>query len=149
MSTEKPLFVLNGPNLNRLGKREPEIYGYTTLAEIETMCRAAAGARPVRFHQSNYEGQIVDWIHEAIEAGAAGIVINPAGLTFTSIPVLDALKMFPGPIVELHISNIHKREAIYHNSLVSKVATAVIAGLGPDGYGVAVRAISDMIVRKT
>ena len=148
MSTEKPLFVLNGPNLNRLGKREPEIYGYTTLAEVETMCRAAAGSRPVRFHQSNYEGQIVDWIHEAIEQGAAGIVINPAGLTFTSIPVLDALKMFSGPIIELHISNIHKREAIYHNSLVSKVATAVIAGLGPEGYGVAVHAISGMIARQ-
>lgn len=148
MPSDKPLFVLNGPNLNRLGKREPEIYGYTTLAEVEAMCRAAAGARPVRFHQSNYEGQIVDWIHEAIEAGAAGIVINPAGLTFTSVPVLDALKMFPGPIVELHISNIHKREAIYHNSLVSKVATAVIAGLGPEGYDVAVRAISQMIAKK-
>ena len=148
MTAEKPLFVLNGPNLNRLGKREPEIYGYTTLAEVEAMCRAAAGARPVRFQQSNYEGQIVDWIHEAIEEGAAGIVINPAALTFTSIAVLDALKMFPGPIVELHISNIHRREPIYHNSLVSKVATAVIAGLGPEGYGVAVRAISDMIARK-
>ena len=93
------------------------------------MCRAAAGARPLEFRQSNFEGEIVDWIHEAIDEGA-GIVINPAGLTFTSVPVLDALKMFPGPVFELHITNIHRREAIYHSSLVSTVATAVIAGLG-------------------
>ncbi len=142
----KPLFVINGPNLNRLGMREPEIYGRSTLADIEAMCREAAGQRPVRFVQSNIEGEIVDFIHQAIDEGA-GIVINPAGYSFTSVPILDALKMFPGPIVELHISNIHKREAIYHNSLVSKVATAVIAGLGPRGYGVAVRAIEDMIAQ--
>lgn len=149
MTAEKPIFVLNGPNLNRLGKREPEIYGHTTLAEVESMCRAAAGSRGLRFLQSNYEGQIVDWIHEAIEEGAAGIVINPAALTFTSIAVLDALKMFPGPIIELHISNIHRREAIYHNSLVSRIATAVIAGLGPEGYDVAVRALLGLITRKS
>ena len=140
----KPLFVINGPNLNRLGMREPEIYGRSTLADIEVMCREAAGKRPVQFVQSNIEGEIVGFIHQAIDEGA-GIVINPAGYSFTSVPILDALKMFPGPIVELHISNIHKREPIYHNSLVSKVATAVIAGLGPRGYGVAVRAIEDMI----
>ena len=140
----KPLFVINGPNLNRLGKREPEIYGTTTLAEIEAMCRAAAGERPLRFHQSNFEGEIVGWIHEAIDEGS-GIIINPAGYSFTSIAILDALKMFPGPIIELHISNIHRREEIYHRSLVSKVATAVIAGLGPGGYAVAVRAIQDLI----
>lgn len=140
-----PLYVINGPNLNRLGKREPEIYGYTTLAEVETMCREAAGQRPVVFHQSNFEGEIVNLVHQAIDLPAAGIVINPAALTFTSIAVLDALKMFPGPIIELHISNIHKREPIYHNSLVSKVATAVIAGLGPEGYGVAVQAIEGLI----
>jgi 3-dehydroquinate dehydratase-2 len=133
----KPIFVLNGPNLNRLGKREPEIYGRTTLAEIEAMCREAAGDRPVRFHQSNIEGEIVNWIHEAIDDGAA-ILINPAGLSFISIPVLDALKMFAGPIVELHISNIHRRDEIYHRSLVSKVATAVVAGLGARGYPLAI-----------
>jgi 3-dehydroquinate dehydratase-2 len=138
------IFILNGPNLNRLGKREPEIYGTTTLAEVEALCRDSAGGRPVRFHQSNYEGQIVEWIHDAIDEGA-GIVINPAALTFTSIAILDALKMFPGPIIELHISNIHRREAYYHNSLVSKVATAVIAGLGPRGYAVAVRALIELI----
>lgn len=136
----KAVYVLNGPNLNRLGRREPEIYGTTTLAEIETMCRNAAGGLPVEFRQSNAESELVDWIHEAIDNGA-GIVINAAGLTFTSIAILDALKMFAGPIFELHISNIHRREAIYHDSLISKVATAVIAGLGADGYGVAVDAM--------
>jgi len=136
----KPIYVLNGPNLNRLGTREPEIYGTTTLKEIEAICRKAAGRRPVEFRQSNAESQLIDWIHEAIDQGA-GIVINPAGLTFTSIPIMDALKMFPGPVFELHISNIHRREAVYHNSLMSKVATAVIAGLGPDGYRVAIEAM--------
>lgn len=140
----KPIFIINGPNLNRLGKREPAIYGTTTLSEIEAMCREAAGETPVRFHQSNAEHEIVDWIHDAIDEGA-GILINPAGLSFRSIPVLDALKMFPGPIIEFHISNIHKREQIYHHSLVSTVATAVLAGLGPGGYAHAVRALREMI----
>jgi 3-dehydroquinate dehydratase-2 len=136
----KPIYVLNGPNLNRLGTREPEIYGTVTLGQIESLCRAAAGSRPIKFLQSNYEGQIVEWIHEAIDSGS-GIIINPAGLSFSSIPILDALKMFKGPIVELHISNIHRREAIYHRSYVSMVATAVIAGLGPDGYPTAIGAM--------
>lgn len=133
----KPIFVINGPNLNRLGMREPEIYGTTTLTEIEAMCRQAAGAHPIRFHQSNIEGEIVNWVHEAIDDGVA-ILINPAGLSFRSIPILDALKMFPGPILELHISNIHQREDIYHHSLVSKAATGVIAGLGAKGYPLAI-----------
>ena len=136
----KPVYVLNGPNLNRLGTREPEIYGTKTLAEIKAMCRSAAGGCPVEFRQSNAEHQIVDWIHEAIDQGS-GIVINPAGLTFRSIPILDALKMFAGPIIELHISNVHRREEIYHHSLISRVATAVIMGLGPDGYPTAVAAM--------
>ena len=140
----KPIYVLNGPNLNRLGKREPEIYGTTTLAEIEAMCREAAGETPVRFHQTNAEHQLVDWIHEAIDHGA-GIIINPAGLSFRSIPVLDALKMFPGPIIELHISNIHRREEIYQRSLMSHAVTAVIAGLGPDGYPTAVASMLTMV----
>ena len=131
------LHVLNGPNLNRLGKREPEIYGHTTLAQVEAMCRAEAGEDRLVFRQTNWEGQLVDWIDEATDEGGAGIVINPAGLTFQSIPVLDALKMFGGPIIELHISNIHRRDAIYHRSLVSTVATAVIAGLGARGYATA------------
>lgn len=140
----KPIFVLNGPNLNRLGMREPEVYGKTTLAEIEAMCRDAAGKRSVRFHQTNAEHQMVDWIHEAIDEGAA-ILINPAGLTFRSIPVLDALKMFPGPIIELHISNIHRREEIYHHSLMSSVVTAVIAGLGAKGYPLAIKWLLDKL----
>lgn len=140
----RPIHILNGPNLNRLGRREPEIYGSTTLAEIEAMCRDAAGGRDVAFHQTNFEGELVGWIHEAIDADA-GILINPAGLTFTSIPVLDALKMSPGPIIEFHISNIHKREPIYHRSLVSPVATVVMAGLGAKGYPVAVRSLADLL----
>ncbi|MCB1474815.1 MAG: type II 3-dehydroquinate dehydratase [Rhodobiaceae bacterium] len=143
----RPIYILNGPNLNRLGTREPEIYGSTTLAEIETMCRKAAGDVVVEFRQSNREYEIIDWVHEAIDSPAAGIIINPAAFTFVSIAILDALKMFPAPIIELHISNIHKREAIYHNSLVSKVATAVIAGLGPQGYEVAVRAMLQLTAR--
>lgn len=133
--------ILNGPNLNRLGTREPQIYGTTTLAQVEAMCRAAAPGYAITFRQSNAESQIIDWIHEAIDAPADAIVINPAGLTFTSVPVMDALKMFGGPIIELHISNIHRRESMYHESLVSKVATAVIAGLGADGYRAAVEAL--------
>jgi 3-dehydroquinate dehydratase II len=144
LSVVKPIYVLNGPNLNRLGSREPDIYGSTTLAQVEAQCRQAAGKRPIDFRQTNHEGQIVDWIHEAIDR-ASGIVINPAGYSFTSIAILDALKMFPGPIVEVHITNIHRREALYHRSLVSTVATAVIAGLGAQGYAVAVRSMEEML----
>ena len=140
----KPIYILNGPNLNRLGKREPEIYGKTTLAEVEATCKAAAKGQPIEFRQTNSETQLIDWIHEAIDNGS-GIIINPAGYTFTSIAILDALKMFPGPIIELHISNVHRREAHYHHSLVSKIATAVIAGLGANGYPVALRAMQDML----
>jgi 3-dehydroquinate dehydratase-2 len=139
---DAPIYVLNGPNLNRLGKREPELYGTTTLAGVEALCRKAAGARPVEFRQSNAESQLLDWIHEAIDRGGAGIVINPAGLTTTSVSIMDALRMFPGPIFELHITNIFGRDAIYQNSLVARVATAVIAGLGPEGYRVAVEAMA-------
>ena len=136
----KRIFVLNGPNLNRLGTREPTVYGTTTLAEIEATCRDAAKGFEIVFRQSNAESAIVDSIHEAIDHGH-GIVINPAGLSFTSVPVMDALKMFDGPIVELHITNIHRRESVYHDSLVSKVATAVIMGLGADGYRTAIEAM--------
>jgi len=140
----KPIFVLNGPNLNRLGTREPQIYGKATLADIEAMCRAEVPGHTIDFRQTNFEGELVEWIHEAIDS-ACGIVINPAAYSFTSIALLDALKMFPGPIVEVHISNIHKREAHYHHSYVSKVATAVIAGLGPAGYRAAVKAIAEQL----
>ncbi|MET0530342.1 MAG: type II 3-dehydroquinate dehydratase, partial [Microvirga sp.] len=140
----KPIYILNGPNLNRLGTREPAIYGHTTLAKVEAMCRAAAPGQSIVFRQSNREYEIIDWVHEAIDEGS-GIIINPAAFTFTSMAIMDALKMFPGPLIELHISNIHKREPIYHKSYVSPVATAVIAGLGTNGYPIAVRAMLDMI----
>lgn len=140
----KAIFVLNGPNLNRLGTREPQIYGTTTLSDIEAMCRAEVPGQEIDFRQTNHEGELVEWVQEAIE-NASGIVINPAAYTFTSMALLDSLKMFPGPIVEVHISNIHKREAIYHHSYVSPVATAVIAGLGGAGYRAAVRAISEIL----
>lgn len=142
----KPVYVLNGPNLNLLGIREPHIYGSTTLSDIEALCRAKAEelGLPLEFRQTNSEGTLVDWIHEAIKGGA-GIVINPAGYSFSSVPVLDALKVFRWPIIELHISNIHRREAIYHRSYVSYAATAVIAGLGAKGYPVALDCIAQML----
>jgi 3-dehydroquinate dehydratase II len=140
----KPIYILNGPNLNRLGKREPAIYGTATLADVEQWCRAEADRHPVEFRQSNSEADIIGWIHEAIDQGS-GIIINPAAFTFTSIAILDALKMFEGPIIELHITNIHKREAYYHHSYVSKVATAVIAGLGAEGYRVATASLLKLI----
>lgn len=140
----RSIYVLNGPNLNRLGTREPQIYGYTTLAEIEGMCARAAEDHPLVFRQSNREYEIIEWVHEAIDEGDA-IIINPAAFTFYSMAVMDALKMFPGPTIELHISNVHKREPMYHKSLVSPVATAVIAGLGPYGYVVAVQAVREML----
>ena len=139
----KPVYVLNGPNLNRLGTREPHIYGHTTLAEVEAICREAAGGHPLEFRQSNREYELIDWIHEAIDRGAA-IIINPAAYSFTSIAILDALKMFGGPIIELHISNIHRREAHYHKSYVSLAATGIIAGCGVMGYAMAVKAALEM-----
>lgn len=143
----KAIHILNGPNLNRLGKREPEIYGRTTLAEIEAMCRAAVPGQAIEFRQSNREYELIEWIHEAIDA-EAGIIINPAAFTFTSMAIMDALKMSPGPIIELHLSNIHKREPIYHKSYVSPVATAVIAGLGARGYVAAVRAMAEIMAER-
>jgi 3-dehydroquinate dehydratase-2 len=140
----KPIYVLNGPNLNRLGTREPEIYGKTTLAEIEAMCRAELPGQAIEFRQTNSETQLIDWVQEAIDRGS-GIIINPAGYSFTSIALLDALKMFPGPIIELHITNVHRRDAHYQRSYVSLAATAVIAGLGANGYRVAVRAMRDLL----
>lgn len=144
----KPIYVLNGPNLDRLGRREPEIYGHATLKDVEAMCRTAAGAAPLEFRQSNSEAELIGWIHEATDQGAA-LLINPAAFTFTSMAIMDALKMFRGPLIELHISNIHRREEMYHNSLVSGVATAVIAGLGARGYALAVAALLDLIADAT
>jgi 3-dehydroquinate dehydratase-2 len=140
------IFVLNGPNLNRLGTREPHVYGTTTLAEIEALCRAAT-KHEIAFLQTNGEKDLIDWVHEAIDTADA-IVINPAAFSFTSMALLDALKMFPGPIVEVHISNIHKREPMYHRSLVSGVATAVVAGMGAFGYVAAIGAVDGILARK-
>ncbi|WP_137388233.1 type II 3-dehydroquinate dehydratase [Rhodoligotrophos defluvii] len=140
------VFVLNGPNLNLLGKREPEIYGYTTLAEIEHGLVAAGQAMGlgVDFRQTNHEGVLVDWIQEAREK-AAGIIINPAAFTHTSVAILDALSAFSGPIVEVHLSNIHKREPFRHHSYVSRVATGVICGLGGSGYQLALRWMAETL----
>lgn len=137
----KKIYVLNGPNLNLLGKRQPEIYGHETLADVEKLCSDTAGdGYRIRLLQSNHEGQIIDWIHEAREDGC-GIVINPAALTHTSVAVLDALNAYDGPVIEVHISQVHKREPFRHHSYVSLRADGVIAGLGLEGYAAAVRRI--------
>ncbi|MFT3717380.1 type II 3-dehydroquinate dehydratase [Pseudorhodoferax sp.] len=130
------IYILNGPNLNRLGTREPHIYGAETLAMVKQRCadRALSLNLEIDFRQSNFEGDLVESVHDAVDRKAAGIIINPAGLTFTSVVLMDALKMFEGLKLELHISNVHAREAVYHNSLMSKVVTAVVAGMGTDGY---------------
>ena len=142
----KPVFVLNGPNLNLLGKRQPEIYGHETLADVEASCRKLAGelGLDMRFHQSNAEHEIVDLIQEARE-GAAAIVINPAAFSHTSVAILDALKMCECPVLEVHISNIHQREAFRHHSYVSLRADGVIAGCGTEGYGLALRRIASLL----
>ena len=138
----KPIFILNGPNLNLLGKRQPHIYGAETLADVEARCAALASELGVeiRFHQTNREYVLIDWIHEAREAGA-GIVINPAAFTHTSVAILDALNVFEGPVIEVHISNVHKRESFRHHSYVSLRADGVIAGLGTEGYELALRRV--------
>lgn len=138
--------VLNGPNLNLLGVREPAIYGHATLAELEKRCRKACSKLGLKlvFRQSNHEGQLIDWVHDAREH-ASGIVINPAGFSFTSVALLDALKASELPIVEVHITNIHRRESIYHKSLVSLAAWGVICGLGPAGYELALTAVAERL----
>lgn len=142
------LTILNGPNLNLLGVREPLIYGSTTLQEIEASCRNVAeqvGAA-LQFHQSNHEGALVDLIQQAREAADA-IIINPAGYSFTSIAILDALKAFDGPIIEVHISNIHARDELHRHSKISSAARAVICGAGPYGYILAMHAAAHMLGR--
>lgn len=145
----KTIFILNGPNLNLLGKRQPEIYGRETLADIEARCRGLGQELGLAadFRQSNAEGELIDWIHEARES-AAGLVINPAALTHTSVAILDALKTFDGPIIEVHISNVHQREPFRHHSYVSLAATGVIAGLGTHGYLLALRYLAEVLEAK-
>jgi len=140
------LMILNGPNLNLLGVREPHIYGAVTLAAIEASCRALAGelGAALLFHQSNHEGELVDLIQSARQSADA-LIINPAGYSFTSIAIIDALKTFEGPIIELHISNIHARDELHRHSKISTVVKAVICGLGPYGYIVAMQAALQLL----
>lgn len=140
------VFVLNGPNLNLLGQREPHIYGTTTLAQIEQLCQKTADELGLAcdFRQTNHEGVLVDWVQEARDHAAA-LVINPAGLSFRSIPLLDALKSFERPIAEVHLTNIHRRDPLHQHSLVSLAATGVICGHGPCGYELALRAVAQSL----
>ena len=139
----KRVMILNGPNLNLLGVREPHIYGTTTLDEIRQSCEreAAALTLAVTFHQSNHEGELVDLIQSARQ-DADAIIINPAGYSFTSIAMVDAIKAFEGPVIEVHISNIHARDELHQHSKISHAATGVICGLGPYGYIAALRALA-------
>jgi 3-dehydroquinate dehydratase-2 len=141
-----PVFVLNGPNLNVLGKREPEIYGGATLSEIEARCRSAAGplGLTIDFRQTNQEGVLVDWIQEAAEK-AKGIVINPGGYTHTSVALHDAVRAAGIPVIEVHLSNIFAREAFRHHSHISPVAVGVICGFGPTGYLLALEAMKSVL----
>jgi len=142
----KTLLILNGPNLNLLGTREPDVYGHETLDDVKARCLGLATELGVGvdFRQSNHEGQLVDWVQEA-RGMANGIVINPAAYTHTSVAILDALTMFQGPVIEVHISNIHKREAFRHHSFVSGRADGVIAGCGTEGYLLAMRRLASLL----
>ena len=144
----KPIYVLNGPNLNLLGLRQPEIYGKETLEDVAASLGDLAEdlGQTVRCLQSNHEGQLVDWIHEA-RSQASGIIINPGAYSHTSIAILDALNAFEGPVIEVHISNIHKRETFRHHSYVSARAEGVIAGCGTEGYLLALRRLAGLSAR--
>lgn len=140
----KTIYLLNGPNLNLLGKRQPQIYGHETLDDVLKLCTSAcADGFDVQLFQSNHEGQIIDWIHQARET-TAGIVINPGAFTHTSVAILDALNTYDPPVIEVHISQVHKRESFRHHSYVSLRADAVIAGLGTEGYAAAVRRVCQL-----
>jgi 3-dehydroquinate dehydratase-2 len=143
------VYVLNGPNLNLLGKRQPQIYGHETLADVEASCREAAEELrlELRFHQSNREYEIIDWIHEARET-AGGLAINPGAFTHTSVAILDALNACEFPVLEVHISNIHKRESFRHHSYVSLRADGIIAGFGTQGYTLALRRLGKLLDQK-
>ncbi|WP_079227403.1 type II 3-dehydroquinate dehydratase [Pseudomonas putida] len=145
----RTVFILNGPNLNLLGRREPHIYGHTTLEQIRQRSEQQANELDLvcDFRQTNHEGVMIDWIQEAFEQGAA-LIINPAGLSFHSIPVLDALKLIDAPLIELHLSNIHARDELHRHSIMSSVVNSVICGMGADGYPLAIRAIDDLLRRQ-
>lgn len=140
------VLVLNGPNLNLLGQRQPEVYGHETLADVEAACRAAAAGLglDLGFFQSNHEGALVDAI-QAARATSQGIVINPGAYSHTSVAILDALNAFDGKVIEVHISNIHKREAFRHHSFVSARADGVIAGCGTQGYTLALQRLANIL----
>ncbi len=144
------VYVLNGPNLNLLGTREPEIYGRASLADVEALCRARAEANglAVEFRQSNHEGELVDWIQEARAQNAAGLIINAGAYTHTSIAILDALGTLSAPIIEVHISNIHARESFRRRSYISRVARGLICGFGIEGYGLAIAGLAAIIGAK-
>ena len=143
------IYILNGPNLNLLGKRQPELYGSKTLNDVEKSCNAIASEKAFKIdlRQSNSEAKLIDWIHEARNIGA-GLVINPAAYSHTSIAIMDALMAFEGPVIEVHVSNIHKREEFRHQSYVSLRADGVIAGLGVKGYEFAVMKILEILESK-
>jgi len=144
------IYVLNGPNMNLLGTREPDKYGRATLADVEKLCRATAErfGFALEFRQSNSEGELVNWIQEAHAKKAAGLVINPAGYTTTSIAILDALLAVQLPVIEIHLTNIHQRESFRQNSYVSKAAKAVICGFGIDGYALAITGLAGLLGAK-
>ncbi len=148
----KTVFVLNGPNLNLLGLREPAIYGAHTLQDVQQLCEQAAARNQLalRFHQSSYEGALVDWLHEAgqmkRDGQLAGVVLNAAAYTHTSVALMDAIKGADVPVIELHISNVHAREAFRHHSYIAPVAKAVICGLGVQGYSIAIDAVAQVLL---
>ena len=142
------IYVLNGPNLNLLGVREPDIYGKGTLADIETLCVDAADGAQIVFRQTNHEGELIDWVHEARDRACA-LVINAAAYTHTSVALLDALKTLTIPIVECHLSNPAARERFRHRSYVSPVATGIISGFGPISYELAVKAALGLVQERT
>ncbi len=148
----KTVFVLNGPNLNLLGSREPQIYGAQTLADVQALCERASAANgfALEFRQSNHEGELVDWLHEAgqlhAEGRLAGVILNAGAYTHTSVALLDAIKGTGVMLIELHISNVHAREAFRHHSYISPVAKAVMAGFGVNGYALAIAGLAGMAV---
>lgn len=144
------VWFLNGPNANLYGHISKDVYGAETFEKLQQRCLRKAKAVGMRldFRQSNAEGEIIDWIQDALRSKADGVIINGAGLTYTSIAILDALLAFPGPIVEVHMSNIYRREPFRHHSFISKAATAIIAGLGADGYELAIEAMSRLITKQ-
>ena len=146
----KTVYVINGPNLNLLGTREPETYGRATLADVEQLCRSCATRHKlgIEFRQSNHEGDLIDWIHEAAAKKAVGIVLNAGGYTHTSVSIRDAVAAVNVPVVEVHISNIFAREHFRHHSHIAPVARASLCGFGIDGYGLAIDGLAALIAAK-